>query len=277
MSHTYMLNQDIVEESSDNAQNNDVSTQAMPMTHYQLVGEFHDIFDYPVRTSPYSDVFDKEPKLLKSRLAFMREERDEFDEAFQNNDMVEMADALCDLNYFAYGSGQCLGIDLDAEMVEDGCGNIAHTPEDLSTAVDPNMPSLLGNEIKVRLDVISTHIDEFETACGERRMIDMARSLINVVRSTYELGYYLHFDMDRMFREVHRSNMTKACHSEADAQESVRRYLEEGRYKTPVVRTKGSYFLVYDEDLNKILKYYKWEEPNLRQFMGAEYIHECDE
>ena len=237
-------------------------------THFELVGEFHTVFDYPVRTDEYLNVFKENPKLLQSRLAFIREERDEFVDSLEKSDMVEMADALCDLIYFAHGSGQCLGIVVDDELKTAGHESIATTSCD--TEVDVEI--LKDREaINSRLNTINSHIDCFATAINEECFEDITDSLTLIIIATYQLGYYLHFDMDQMFREVHRSNMTKVCHSMQDAEESLKGYLEEGRYAKPVIRVKEPYFLIYDEDLNKILKSLKWEYPNLRQFMGKNF------
>ena len=73
--------------------------------------------------------------------------------------------------------------------------------------------------------------------------------------------------MDLMFREVHASNMTKVCINEDDAKDTIRRYIEEGRYLDPQYKKKNSYYVIYDASTSKILKNYKWRKPNLEQFM----------
>lgn len=237
-------------------------------THFQLVGEFHRVFDYPVRIEPYINVFQEDPKLLRSRLSFVREERDEFLEALKQSDLVEMADALCDLNYFAYGSGQCLGINLDKELELTGNSTITSA----YSGKDVDLKILEQRElIHTRIEMITTYINQFENAIANANFELIVKSLVSIIVSTYNLGYYLNFDMDNMFREVHRSNMTKVCHNMRDAKESLRLYLQDERYKKPVIRTKEPYFLIYDEELNKILKCHKWETPNLRQFMGSSF------
>lgn len=231
-------------------------------THFELVGEFHTVFDYPVRSSEYLNVFQEDPKLLQSRLAFIREERDEFMDALKKSDMIEMADALCDLIYFAHGTGQCLGINLDF------CDQTNANNYDF--IVDIKMLNDL-KPINDGMDIINGQIDLLASAISELNFKNISESLKSIVNSTYKLGYYLHFDMDKMFREVHRSNMTKVCHSLKDAEHSLKLYLEDERYAKPVIRTKDPYFLIYDEELNKILKCHKWENPNLRQFMGPNF------
>jgi len=276
MSHTISSSTVTVDTSNtlNNKLDNETKTEEKVLTHFECVGQFHEVFDYPIRTEQYLTVFTDNYKLLQSRISFLREEKDEFLEALENNDMVEMADALCDLIYFAHGTGQCLGINLDAELgrtVSKSELDITHCPEDLSTEVDPKMPEYGRSLINQHLKDINDQIDRFELDCKLYNFNHMITHLTEILRLTYELGYYMHFDMDAMFREVHRSNMTKVCLYKEDAQESLKYYLESKKYEHPVIRTKGDYFLIYDEHLNKILKSHKWQIPNLKQFMGTEY------
>lgn len=245
------------------------------LTHFQCVGEFHEVFDYPVRTELYEDVFEQDPKLLKSRVAFLREERDEFIDAMKTQDLIEMADALCDLIYFAHGTGQCLGIDMDKcldkpNMKHNGL-SITCTPQNMCTDVDMHVLDDELLSVRQYLWTITNFINEFDYNCELEDLDEMKHSLTMVTHTTYLLGYFLNFNMDAMFREVHRSNMTKVCTTLEDADESVQRYKNAGTYAKPVVRTKGEYYVVYDEELNKILKCFKWEEPSLKQFMGPDY------
>ena len=83
------------------------------LTHFECVGEFHDTFGHPLRTEIYRKCFDDEPKLVPFRLSLIDEELNEFKEAYKQNDLVEMADALCDMIYVINGMGHCLGINLD--------------------------------------------------------------------------------------------------------------------------------------------------------------------
>jgi predicted HAD superfamily Cof-like phosphohydrolase len=246
------------------------SKRSAKMSHFELVGEFHRVFDYPVRTETYIGVFDKDPKLLKSRVAFLREERDEFLQHYNSEpkNIPELADALCDLLYFAFGTGQCIGIDLDAEMQFLSIEMV----RDLQ--ITQNLHIVSDAEIMNRLSTITCYVDAFERACNSRDFGTMTMCLVSVIDKTYDLGYYMGFDMDPMFREVHRSNMTKVCTTERDAIESVQRYKMQGIYKQPVVRVKEPYFLVYDDHLNKILKSFYWDAPNLQQFIKTKIVIE---
>jgi len=52
-------------------------------------------------------------KINKLRIDLIKEELDELKEAMDNNDLLEVADALTDILYVTYGAGHAFGINLD--------------------------------------------------------------------------------------------------------------------------------------------------------------------
>ena len=52
-------------------------------------------------------------KIVQLRIDLIEEELNELKEAVKNNNIVEVADALTDILYVAYGAGHSFGIDLD--------------------------------------------------------------------------------------------------------------------------------------------------------------------
>jgi len=52
-------------------------------------------------------------KINKLRYDLIKEELDEFKDALDNKDLLEVADALTDILYVTYGAGHAFGIDLD--------------------------------------------------------------------------------------------------------------------------------------------------------------------
>lgn len=64
------------------------------------VKDFHDAFSIPVEESPV--IPSKERCAL--RYSLIREELEEFKQAFEAGDLVEVADALTDLQYVVFGS-----------------------------------------------------------------------------------------------------------------------------------------------------------------------------
>lgn len=76
------------------------------------VAEFHKTFNAPILDTP--QIPSKERSALRVKL--LQEELDELKEAIENNDLVEVADALCDLQYVL--SGAVLEFGLGEKFVE---------------------------------------------------------------------------------------------------------------------------------------------------------------
>lgn len=124
-------------------------------TGFEHVREFHATFNHPIHTEPTVP----DAKIVKLRLSLILEEFIELTEASvdaeaerakallqtleqaqsqvkaleQNDldvDVVEVADALTDINYVTYGAGHCFGVDLDACMQEVQRSNMSKLGED---------------------------------------------------------------------------------------------------------------------------------------------------
>ena len=79
------------------------------MSNFNKVGTFMKTFGQEVKNKPS---FSSE-KINKLRIDLIQEELEELKEAMNNNDLLEVADALTDILYVAYGAGHAFGIDLD--------------------------------------------------------------------------------------------------------------------------------------------------------------------
>ena len=79
------------------------------MTNFDKVGTFMKTFGQEVKTKPSFST----DKINKLRLDLIREELTELTEAMNNNDLLEVADALTDILYVTYGAGHAFGINLD--------------------------------------------------------------------------------------------------------------------------------------------------------------------
>ena len=79
------------------------------MSNFNKVGTFMKTFGQQVKTkSSFSS-----DKINKLRIDLIKEELEELTEAMNNKDLLEVADALTDILYVAYGAGHAFGIDLD--------------------------------------------------------------------------------------------------------------------------------------------------------------------
>ena len=79
------------------------------MSNFDDVKTFMEAFGQIVRTKPQFP--DKETMQLRYDL--IKEELNELEQAMKTKDLKEVADALTDILYVAYGAGCAYGIDLD--------------------------------------------------------------------------------------------------------------------------------------------------------------------
>ena len=79
------------------------------MTNFEKVGNFMKTFGQEVKKKPSLS----SNKINKLRLDLIEEELDELKVAINNNDLLEVADALTDILYVTYGAGHAFGINLD--------------------------------------------------------------------------------------------------------------------------------------------------------------------
>lgn len=145
------------------------------------VAEFHRTFHHPIEPQPIIPAEDR----CRLRVALLAEELKELQEAIENKDMVEIADALCDLQYVLTGA-----------VLEFG----------------------LGAQFKA------------------------------------------------LFDEVQRSNMSKTCHSQAEAEATVRHY-EQTKGFNCYIRQEGEVWLVYREGDHKTLKSVNYSPADLKSIL----------
>ena len=79
------------------------------MTNFDKVGIFMKTFGQEVKNKASFST----AKINQLRLSLISEELEELKDAMNNNDLVEVADALTDILYVTYGAGHAFGIDLD--------------------------------------------------------------------------------------------------------------------------------------------------------------------
>jgi len=79
------------------------------MSNFKKVKTFMQTFGQEVKSQPTLST----DKVNKLRYDLIKEELDEFKDALDNKDLLEVADALTDILYVTYGAGHAFGIDLD--------------------------------------------------------------------------------------------------------------------------------------------------------------------
>ena len=145
------------------------------------VGKFHEVFKHPIEKTPI--IPDK--KRCDLRVELIQEELNELQQAIIDNDMIEVADALCDIQYVLAGA-----------VLEFGLGS----------------------------------------------------------------------KFSELFDEVQRSNMSKACATQEEAEETVKFYAQQGT-DAYITRSDGKY-LVYRKSDNKTLKSINYSPANLKRVLS---------
>ena len=96
------------------------------MTNFNKVKTFMETFGQEVKTKPSFS----SDKINTLRYDLIKEELEELKIAMENKDLLEVADALTDILYVAYGAGHAFGIDLDKCFDEVQNSNMSKLDED---------------------------------------------------------------------------------------------------------------------------------------------------
>lgn len=145
------------------------------------VAAFHNTFNAPILKTPQIPTKDR----ADLRVSLLQEELNELKEAIENNDLTEVADALCDLQYVLSGA-----------VLEFGLA------------------------------------DKFKT----------------------------------LFDEVQRSNMSKACKTQEEAEQTVSFYKQKDGTEARI-ESKGDKFLVFRKPDNKVLKSVAYSPASLNKII----------
>ena len=93
--------------------------------------------------------------------------------------------------------------------------------------------------VKLRYDLIKEELNELQNAIKTKNLKEIADALTDILYVTYGAGHAYGIDLDKCFKEVQKSNMSKLG--------------EDGK---PIYNEKG-----------KVMKGPKYFEPNLKQFI----------
>ena len=96
------------------------------MSNFNKVKTFMNTYGQEVKTIPEFP----DSKIVQLRIDLIQEELNELKEAINNNDIIEVADALTDILYVTYGAGHSFGVDLDSCFNEVQNSNMSKLGDD---------------------------------------------------------------------------------------------------------------------------------------------------
>ena len=269
-------------------------------TNLQKVIDFNTCFNHKVSTEPFIKIFDNDQKLVTLRLALIEEEINELKEAYDNNDIVEIIDALSDILYVAYGLCVCFGINIDEKyseyihlyLKENKFNNVNKVSnvsiEKLNSLTNYYKTQYIFdvlNDVKkyhenikipmyktnlnMILSYINEHFEKLTNSCREKNFQKISFDIFNVLKNTYLFGIHIGLNLDNSFKIVHDSNMTKICNTEALAIETVNNYKQNDiKYDSPSYKHNEFGYIIFNESTGKILKSIKYTPTNFESLLN---------
>ena len=114
---------------------------------------------------------------------------------------------------------------------------------------------------KFRMDLINEEVRELEDAIYDKNKTEVIDSLADIMYVVLGAAVAFDIDLDKAFDEVHRSNMTKFCKTEAEAKETVDYYNKLKKYDSPTYEKRGDLWVVFNKSTGKVLKSIEWSHP----------------
>ena len=117
---------------------------------------------------------------------------------------------------------------------------------------------------------ILEELEEYKHACETENIVEVLDALCDITYVSLGNGAMLHGLKDKVwpaYQEVQASNLSKACSSEEDAQETVRVRSEEQGEPCHYEKV-DRYYIVYRTRDRKVMKNIKYFRPDLTQFFN---------
>ena len=116
---------------------------------------------------------------------------------------------------------------------------------------------------------ILEELEEYKHACETGNIVEVLDALCDITYVSLGNGAMLHGLKDKVwpaYQEVQASNLSKACSSEEEAQETVR--VRSAEQKEPCHYEKvGEYYIVYRSSDRKVMKNVNYFRPDLSKFL----------
>jgi len=115
---------------------------------------------------------------------------------------------------------------------------------------------------------ILEELEEYKHACETNNIVEVLDALCDITYVSLGNGAMLHGLKDKIwpaYQEVQASNLSKACISEEEAQETVR--VRSAEQEEPChYEQVGKYYIVYRTRDRKVMKNINYFRPDLKQF-----------
>jgi hypothetical protein len=117
-------------------------------------------------------------------------------------------------------------------------------------------------------------LEEYKQACEKGDIVEVLDALCDIAYVSLGNGVLLHGLKDKIwpaYLEVQASNLSKACNTEEEAQETVKVRSQEQGADCHYERV-GDKYVVYRSHDKKVMKSINYFKPNLKQFFTEEEL-----
>ena len=124
--------------------------------------------------------------------------------------------------------------------------------------------------INLRLSLIEEEVKELKEAIETNNFTEIVDALSDILYVTYGAGGAIGVDLDNAFDIVHKSNMSKSCVSEDEADKTIQYYKDNPNlgYDTPDKRIVGDRWVVFNKSTGKVLKSINYTPADLKNPTG---------
>lgn len=131
---------------------------------------------------------------------------------------------------------------------------------------EPQIPSK--ERCELRISLIEEELKELKEAIQEGDLVEVVDAFCDIqyVLSGAILEFGVGEKFKELFEEVQRSNMSKACATREEAEQTQQKYLEEKGTESYVKEVNGE-FLVYRKSDSKVLKSVNYSPANLKEIL----------
>lgn len=219
-------------------------------SQFTAVCEFMKMCSQDVLTSPT----EPSTKLANLRYSLLNEEVSELSDALDADDVIEVADAFADILYVAYGAYASFGLECNIEL-----------PTSTSTGNNVLVPRIK-SAIAMKMQFKSI-LENLTNAFSGSTDLYLA-PLNDFITSIMQWSTTLNINILSCFDEVHRSNMSKACKTQEDADNSiVMRAKTNSDYAGAIVQEINGLFVIKRKVDGKVLKGCDYFEPDLSKYI----------
>ena len=118
--------------------------------------------------------------------------------------------------------------------------------------------------VDLRMKLIEEEVEELREAVANKDMKETIDALSDILYVVYGMGSAIGVDLDECFDLVHKSNMSKACKTEEEANQTVKWYQDNAEAFNkknpsqapvdPQIKFLNSKYIVYNNLTGKVLK-----------------------